>query len=65
MINTNNSVFHLFHGKTGLVAAAVTKAIVGWVGESGCPPHSRPRRQQLEGASPLSFLPSVREACRD
>lgn len=60
----NNWLFYLFHGKTGLVAAVVSKAIAGWIRVSGPDPQSRSGGQQLEGASPLPLFTPVGEPCR-
>lgn len=62
-IKPNDCVFYLFHSKTGLVAAVVSKDIAGGVGVWGSYPQ-RPGGQQLEGASPLPVFPPVREPCR-
>lgn len=61
---TNNWLFHLFHCKTGLVAAVVSKAIAGWIRVSGSHPQRRSGGQQLQGPSPLTVLPPVGEPCR-
>lgn len=64
-IKQTNPIFYLFYSKTGLVAAVVSKAIARWVRVSSSYPQSRPRGQQLKGASPLPVLPPVRETCRE
>lgn len=64
LVKINNLLFYLFHSKTGLVTAAVSKAIVGWISVSSSHPQSRPGGKQLEGASSLPILPPVRESRR-